>query len=113
VNCRLRIIEKAFFHNDSHIRTHCNKYKIMTQKYLNELTNKIPGAAVEVHNEPGQGLPESIYQRCLIHLLKKKGLKIITQQKVPILIKGIYLDCDLRIDLMVEDSVIVEIKAIK
>jgi GxxExxY protein len=57
-------------------------------------------------------LLESIYEKCLSHLLKEKGLKIITQQKVPLFFKGLYLDCDLRFDLLVEDSIIVEIKAI-
>jgi len=84
----------------------------MTQKYLNELTYIIIGAAIEVHKELGPGLLESIYEKCLTHLLKEKGLQIITQQKVPLLFRGLYLDCDLRFDLMVENSIIVEIKAI-
>jgi len=84
----------------------------MTQKYLNELTYIIIGAAIEVHKELGPGLLESIYEKCLAHLLKEKGLQIITQQKVPLLFRGLYLDCDLRFDLMLENSIIVEIKAI-
>ena len=84
----------------------------MTQKFLNELTYIIIGAAIEVHKELGPGLLESIYEKCLTHLLKEKGLQIITQQKVPLLFRGLYLDCDLRFDLMVENSIIVEIKAI-
>jgi len=83
----------------------------MTQKYLNELTFAIIGAAIEVHKELGPGLLECIYERCLAHILKEKGLQIITQQKVPLLFRGLYLDCDLRFDLMVENSIIVEIKA--
>ena len=84
----------------------------MTQKYLNELTYIIIGAAIEVHKELGPGLLENIYEKCLAHLLKEKGLQIITQQKVPLLFRGLYLDCDLRFDLMLENSIIVEIKAI-
>jgi GxxExxY protein len=84
----------------------------MTQKYLNELTYQIIGAAIEVHKELGPGLLESIYEKCLTHLLKEKGLKLVSQQKVPLIFKGLYLDCDLRFDIMVEDSIIVEIKAI-
>ena len=84
----------------------------MTQKYLNELTYIIIGAAIEFHKELGPGLLENIYEKCLAHLLKEKGLQIITQQKVPLLFRGLYLDCDLRFDLMVENSIIVEIKAI-
>ena len=85
---------------------------IMTQKYLNELSYTIIGAAIEVHKELGPGLLESIYEKCLSHLLKEKGLHIAMQQKVPLLFRGLYLDCDLRFDLMVENSIIVEVKAI-
>ncbi len=85
---------------------------IITQKYLNELTHTIIGAAIEVHKELGPGLLESIYEKCLSHILKEKGLQLVTQQKVPLLFRGMYLDCDLRFDMLVEDSVIVEIKAI-
>jgi len=84
----------------------------MTQRYLNELTHTIIGAAIEVHKELGPGLLESIYEKCLAHLLKEKGLHLILQQNVPIIFKGLYLDCDLRFDLLVENSIIVEIKAI-
>ncbi len=48
----------------------------MTQKYLNELTRTIVGATIEVHKELGPGLLESIYEKCLAHLLKEKKLKI-------------------------------------
>jgi len=84
----------------------------MTQRYLNELTHTIIGAAIEVHKELGPGLLESIYEKCLAHLLKEKGLHLILQQNVPIIFKGLYLDCDLRFDLLVENSIIVEIKAV-
>ena len=84
----------------------------MTQKYLNELTHSIIGAAIEVHKELGPGLLESIYEKCLTQILKEKGLQLIVQQKVPLLFRGLYLDCDLRFDLLVEDSIVVEIKAV-
>ena len=84
----------------------------MTQKYLNELTHTIIGAAIEVHKELGPGLLESIYEKCLTHVLKEKGLQLISQQKVPLNFKGLYLDCDLRFDLLVENAIVVEIKAI-
>ena len=84
----------------------------MTQKYLNELTHRIIGAAIEVHKEIGPGLLESIYEKCLTHLLKENGLTLVLQQKVPLIFRGLYLDCDLRFDLLVEDLIIVEIKAI-
>ena len=84
----------------------------MTQKYLNELSHAILGAAIEVHRELGPGLLESIYERCLAHLLKEQGFQLITQQKVPLVFKGLYLDCNLRFDMMVENCIIVEIKAL-
>ena len=55
---------------------------------------------------------ESIYEKCLTHLLKEKGLSIVMQQKIPLIFRGLYLDCDLRFDLMVNDIIIVEIKAV-
>ena len=85
---------------------------MMTQKSLNDLSHRIIGAAIEVHKELGPGLLESIYEKCLTHLLRKSGLHLVTQQKVPLVFRGLHLDCDLRFDLMVEDSIIVEIKAI-
>jgi GxxExxY protein len=83
----------------------------MTQKYLNELTHVIIGAAIEVHKELGPGLLESIYGKCMTHVLRESGLIILVQQKVPLVFRGLYLDCDLRLDLLVDDSIIVEIKA--
>ena len=84
----------------------------MTQKGINDLTHKIIGGAIEVHKELGPGLLESIYEKCLIHILKEKGLHIISQRKVPLSFRGLYLDCDLRFDLLVENKIIVEIKAV-
>jgi len=79
---------------------------------LNELTHTIIGAAIEIHKELGPGLLESIYEKCLMHLLKEKGLQLISQQKVPLNFSGLYLDCDLRFDLLVENAIIVEVMAI-
>jgi len=84
----------------------------MTQKLINDLTYDIIGAAIEVHKVLGPGLLESIYEKCLSHLLRQKGLAIVLQQKVPVIFKGLYLDCDLRFDMMVENLIIVEVKAV-
>jgi GxxExxY protein len=84
----------------------------MTQKQVNDLTYKIIGYAIEVHSELGPGLLESIYGKCLSHLLHEKGITTSVQQKVPIMFKGLYLDCDLRLDLLVENTIIVEIKTV-
>lgn len=85
----------------------------MTQAYLNALTRKIIGAAIDVHKELGPGLLESIYEKCLIHVLQQEKLKVVSQQKIPVNFRGIQLECDLRFDLLVEDIMIVEIKAIE
>jgi len=85
---------------------------MMTQKYLNELTRTIIGAAIEIHKELGPGLLESVYEKCLRYLLEQKGLKIVSQQKVPISFRGLYLDCNLRYDMLIENCMIVEVKAV-
>lgn len=84
----------------------------MTQKYLNELTYTIIGAAIHIHQVLGPGLLESVYEKCMVHLLKQKGLKVISQQKVPLVFNGLCLNCELRFDIMVENIIIVEIKAV-
>jgi len=84
----------------------------MTQKYLDSLTYQVIGAAIEVHKELGPGLLESVYEKCLVHLLKEKGLQVTYQQRVPVIFHGFYLECDLRYDIMVENQVIVEVKAV-
>ena len=85
----------------------------MTQNELNGLTRAIIGSSIVVHKELGPGLLESIYEKCLSHLLKNKGLKVVAQQKIPLIFQGLQLDCDLRFDLLVEDEIIVEIKAVE
>ena len=78
---------------------------------INDITKKIIGAAIEVHKTLGPGLLEKTYELCLIHELKIRGLKCESQKPVPIEYKGIVLDDSLRLDLVVEDKVIVELKA--
>ena len=85
----------------------------VTQKYIDELTYKIIGCAIEVHKHIGPGLLESVYEKCFIHELKLKGLHCKSQQKVPINYKGIDLDAELRYDVLIEDLVIVELKAME
>ena len=78
----------------------------------NEISAKIIGAAIEVHKELGPGLLESIYETCLVHLLREMGLRVETQVSVPLVFRGIKLGKPLRLDVLVEDMVIVEIKAV-
>jgi GxxExxY protein len=85
---------------------------MITQKQINDLTYKIIGYAIEVHKELVSGLLESIYEKCLAHLLQLNGHKVSRPQVVPIDFQGLYLDCDLRFDLLVDDIIVVELKAV-
>jgi GxxExxY protein len=86
---------------------------VATDSEKDSLTGKIIGAAIEVHRNLGPGLLESAYEACLAHELQVKNLKVERQQLLPIVYKGIRLSCDYRIDLLVEDEVIIEIKSVK
>ncbi len=76
------------------------------------VTKKILGAAIEVHRVLGPGLLESSYETCLIFELQQAGLKVQQQKVLPIVYKGIKLDCGYKLDLLVEEQVIIEIKAV-
>ena len=76
------------------------------------LTEQIIGAAIQVHRELGPGLLESAYETCLCHELSLNSLKVERQKVIPIFYRGIKLDAGYRLDLVVEDKVIVEVKAV-
>lgn len=78
----------------------------------NSLTEKIIGAAMEVHRVLGPGLLESAYEACLVYELAQQGLKVEQQKPLPLIYKGVHLDCGYRLDLLVENSVIIEIKTV-
>ena len=80
---------------------------------LNELSEQIIGAAIEVHRAVGPGLLESAYQACLYFELVSRGLSVERQKALPLAYKGVVLDCSYRMDLVVESSVVVEVKAVK
>jgi GxxExxY protein len=80
---------------------------------LNCLTEKIIGAAIKVHKALGPGLLESTYEICLHHELVKAGLKIDRQKTQPVTYDGIIIDCGYRIDLMVENQIVLELKAVE
>jgi GxxExxY protein len=80
---------------------------------LNELSGHVVDAAIKVHTALGPGLLESAYEACLMHELHKRGLKISSQVKMPISYDGLKIDAGYRIDLLVEDKLIVEIKAME
>jgi len=76
-----------------------------------ELTRVIISAAMKVHTALGPGLLESAYQACLLHELRKSGVAVVSQVELPVIYDGIRLECGYRIDLLVEDTVVVELKA--
>ena len=78
----------------------------------NQISYQIRGAIFDVYNELGPGLLESVYEEAMVFELKKRGLSIQRQQEVPILYKGEELSTNLRLDLLVEDAVIVELKSV-
>jgi GxxExxY protein len=80
---------------------------------LDQITRRIIGAAVEVHRHLGPGLLESSYETCLVFELKQLGFTVEQQKPLPVVYKGIVLDCGYRLDLVIEDSVIVELKAVE
>jgi GxxExxY protein len=83
-------------------------------KLLHEkLTEQIIGAAIEVHRELGPGLMESVYEECLCHELHLRGLKFERQMPLPVRYKGVSLGCGYRIDIVVEDAIIFELKCLE
>ena len=79
----------------------------------NDLTEQIIGAAIEVHRALGPGLLESAYEECLCHELTERGLVFQRQFPLPLKYKELKLECGYRLDLLVADTVVVEIKAIE
>ena len=80
---------------------------------LDQITGRIIGAAIEVHKTLGPGLLESAYEACLAYELRQLGYKVEQQKPLPVLYKDVRLHCGYRLDLVVEDAVIVELKAIE
>jgi GxxExxY protein len=80
---------------------------------FDELSRKVIGCAIEVHKQLGPGLLELSYERCLSYELSCDGIKHETQKELPIDYKGIKLDCGYRVDLFVDNKLIVELKAVE
>lgn len=79
---------------------------------INKTTEAIIGAAIEVHKHLGPGLLESAYEECLCHELSLRTITFKRQAPLPVMYKGTKLDCGYRIDLLVNDEVIVELKSV-
>jgi GxxExxY protein len=80
--------------------------------YPNQITSEIIASAINVHRILGPGLLESAYEECLAFELKKAGLEVDRQIPVPIIFKEIKLECGYRIDILVENTVIIELKSV-
>ena len=79
----------------------------------NDITNLIIGSAIEVHKTLGPGLLESAYQECLYYELKSKNLHVIKEVALPVVYKEVRLDHGYRIDLLVENKIVLELKTVE
>ena len=79
---------------------------------FDELSNRVIGCAIEVHRNLGPGLLESTYEQCLAHELKISGIPFKVQHPLPVQYKGFKLDCGYRIDLLIDNAIIVELKSV-
>jgi|GEM_PF-1582689 len=80
---------------------------------FDKLSHRVIGCAIEVHRELGPGLLESAYEQCLAHELRKNSILFQLQQPQPVRYKDVALDCGYRIDLLVEGSIILELKSVE
>ena len=78
---------------------------------INQLSSKIIGSAIEVHKALGPGLLESSYQKCLCHELRLRGISFEDEKPLPLVYKGVKLDCGYQMDLVVENAIILELKS--
>ena len=89
------------------------KYGETTNPETEAVATQIVDGAFEVHRTLGPGLLESVYDTCLAYELAKRGLEVVRQTRVPIIYDGVRLDADLRVDLLINGLVIVEIKSVE
>ncbi len=80
---------------------------------LNPLSNRIIGVAIDVHRELGPGLLESAYEECLCYELSNRRISFERQKQLPVQYKDKHLDCGYRIDILVEDAIVIEMKAVE
>ena len=89
-----------------------NRRDAETQSF-NELTERVIGACIEIHRALGPGLLESAYEECLCYELSQAGMKFERQKPLPVNYKDVKLDCGYRLDLVVEEKVIIVLKAVE
>jgi GxxExxY protein len=79
----------------------------------NELSNIVIGEAINVHSRLGPGLLESVYEECLVYKLIKAGLMVEKQKAIPLVFEEVKLECGFRCDILVENKLIIEVKAVE
>jgi GxxExxY protein len=94
-------------------RTENTELKNLSLEEINKITEAVVGAAIEVHRTLGPGLLESAYVACLVYELMQRGFKVMQQVSLPLVYKNVKLDCGYRLDLLVNDAVIVEVKSVE
>ena len=85
---------------------------MITQKYLDDLTYKVIGCAIEVHKTMGRGLLENVYHLCLKEELNRQKINFKSEMKVPLIYKGKELEIDFRCDMLIENCLVVELKSV-
>jgi len=80
---------------------------------FDELSHRVIGCAIEVHRELGPGLLESTYEQCLAHELSRENISFKLQHPLPVIYKSVRIDCGYRIDLLVDDKLILELKSVE
>lgn len=83
-----------------------------TKAYYKDLIYQVNGAAIDIHRELGPGLLESVYHKCLKYELQKRGISFQSELVIPIVYKGFEIEADLRCDLLIEECLVIELKAI-
>ncbi len=86
--------------------------KIVTKKYLDELTYEVVGSAIEVHKTLARGLLESVYHQCMQEELRHRKINFYTELKIPLVYKETQLNLDFRCDLFIENCLVTELKSI-
>jgi len=82
-------------------------------RVFSDLSNRVIGCAIEVHRHLGPGLLEATYQQCLAHELVLNGIKFKIEHSLPVDYKGVHLECGYRLDFLVEDQIILELKSVE
>jgi GxxExxY protein len=86
---------------------------LLTKVQIKDLTYQINGAAIEVHKSLGPGLLESVYHKCLVHELNIREISFTSELSVPVNYKGLQLETELRCDLFIENTIVVELKTVE